>query len=100
MHRTVTPSMVELPKYSGSWGSVDSQESVEEKKGLQDGEPTGTELSKRRDKELPKLPEDGNKKVQGKMTSYYDDASDEEEARDIGVARTSSKRTEMSRKLS
>ena len=94
--------MVELPKYSGSWGTVDSQESMEEKKGVQGGTGTGTDIGiETRDKELPKLPEDmDEKKAQVKVSSYYDDASDEEEARDVGMARASSKRMETNRKLS
>ncbi|KZM26891.1 hypothetical protein ST47_g1976 [Ascochyta rabiei] len=99
--RTMTPSMVELPKYSGSWKSVDSQESMEEK-----DIPGGKRIEmvigdKTRDKELPRLPEDVEEKNgRVKMSNYYDDASDEEEARDVGVARTGSKRPETNRKLS
>ncbi|KAJ8107852.1 hypothetical protein OPT61_g8579 [Boeremia exigua] len=95
--RTVTPSMVELPKYSGSWGSVDSQESGAEKGKEGEGEKTGlrgkSDAVRVREKELPALPEDVRKELNG-FSSYYDDASDEEEARDVGVARTNSKKVE------
>ncbi|KAJ4354852.1 hypothetical protein N0V95_003462 [Ascochyta clinopodiicola] len=99
--RIMTPSMIELPKYSGSWKSIDSQESMEEK-----GTPGGKTLEmvfdhKMRNKELPGLPGDvGERNGQVKVSSYYDDASDEEEARDVGVARTGSKRPETNRKKS
>jgi hypothetical protein len=94
--RTMTPSMVELPKYSGSWDSMDSRDTIEEEKE-----------KKTREKELPALPkgsEERDEKEYGKVTvkisSYYDDASDEEEARDVGVTSTLAKRVERSRKLS
>lgn len=96
--------MVELPKYSGSWGSVDT---TEEKENLGKGgknekneKRTGQGLS---EKELPALPDDAKERVV-KLSSYYDDASDEEEARDVyvksGMAKTSSRRIEYNRRLS
>lgn len=110
--------MVELPKYSGSWGSIDSQESADAKptdskaKGSKskDGameKTTSAEKGKRTvsEKELPALPVDA-KEFSEKTSSYYDDASDEEEARGVAVsvsvtvAKTGSKRIEYSRKLS
>jgi hypothetical protein len=91
--RTMTPSMVELPKYSGSWASADSRESGGEEKMKE---------VPRREKELPALPSEKEEKVvKVKVSSYYDDASDEEEAREGNVAaKSASKRMEMSRKLS
>ncbi|KAJ4313081.1 hypothetical protein N0V94_007115 [Neodidymelliopsis sp. IMI 364377] len=91
--RTMTPSMVELPKYSGSWASADSRESGGEEK---------TKEAPRREKELPALPSEKEEKgVKVKVSSYYDDASDEEEAREgNAAAKSASKRMEMSRKLS
>ena len=93
MPKTMTPSMVELPKYSGSWGSMDSDGSAEKEKGKEVV----------REKKLPALPDDARKSGAVKVSSYYDDASDEEEARDarsVGVARPSSKRIEYTRKMS
>ena len=76
--RTMTPSMVTLPKYSGSWGSVDTVtgevEKVDEKVEIED-----VGLS---EKQLPALPEYVEKEVAVKESSYYEDASDEEEARE------------------
>jgi hypothetical protein len=102
--------MVELPKYSGSWDTVDSQESADEKikdKGLGKGDEKAAGVTRVREKELPALPEDAREDGV-KANSYYDDASDEEEAREakatevryVGVARPSSKRIEYSRKMS
>lgn len=94
--------MVELPKYSESWGTIDSQDSMDTKKPRRCCKRKGSESdSKIAEKELPELPEDVDEKNEHVITtSYYDDASDEEEAREVGVARTSSKRVELSRKLS
>ncbi|XPT03226.1 hypothetical protein M3J09_012327 [Ascochyta lentis] len=98
--RTMTPSMVELPKYSGSWKSVDSQENMQEK-GMQGDQiiEMVTE-NKTGDKELLQFPEDIDEKGQFDMSSYYDDASDEEAARNVSVARISSRKPDMGRKLS
>ncbi|KAH6625684.1 hypothetical protein C7974DRAFT_205507 [Boeremia exigua] len=97
--RITTPSMVQLPKYSGSWDSVDSKDSQasggsvgKEEGGRGDGAVRVSE------KELPALPAGprGRSAAEG-MSGYYEDASDEEEARDaddIGVARSDSKRVE------
>lgn len=80
--RTMTPSMVTLPKYSGSWGSVDTAtgevEKVDEKEG--DGD---VDMGVRVDqKALPALPKYVEKVGAAKESSYYEDASDEEEARE------------------
>ena len=106
----MTPSMVELPKYSGSWGTVDSQESADGKRKDEDlgkADEKAAGVTRVREKELPALPEDAREDV-ARVNSYYDDASDEEEAREAKatevryavVARSSSKRIEFSRKMS
>jgi hypothetical protein len=74
--------MVTLPKYSGSWGSVDTAtgevEKVDEKEG--DGD---VDMGVRVDqKALPALPKYVEKVGAAKESSYYEDASDEEEARE------------------
>lgn len=120
--RTMTPSMVSLPKYagSGSWRSVDSHED-DKQEGLGLGEKDRGEdtraaegrvvdgragLAEREEvrggeKELPPIPEESER-----GSAYYEDASDEEEAREIGVARqvglarSSSRRIEFSRRMS
>ncbi|KAJ4369298.1 hypothetical protein N0V86_009129 [Didymella sp. IMI 355093] len=106
--RTLTPSMVTLPEYPGSWASVDSQESGGSK-GQQEGASEkgagqeGKQGARVRwcEKELPAVPEESER-----ASGYYEDASDEEEAREIGIAkevgiaRTSSKRVERSRRMS
>jgi hypothetical protein len=98
--------MVELPKYSGSWGTMNSQESKEEKdksngSGIHEvGDTSGLEWGM--EKELPALPRDVKSANMG-VSSYYDDASDEEEAREesgVSAAKSSSRRIEFNRKLS
>lgn len=111
----MTPSMVTLPKYagSGSLGSVDSRESdgTKEKEGSAGEQVLGSRNAKEdgrargmvfvSEKELPPIPEQSER-----GSAYYEDASDEEEAREVGVARqvgiarSSSKRIEYSRKMS
>lgn len=113
MPRTMTPSMVELPKYDGSWGSVDSGESkgsAEEKMDEKE-RPTGEERGNVwAGKELPALPEEEEEDLERekdekvRLGSYYDDASDEEEARvDRGKeanGRLGGRRSEYSRRMS
>ena len=112
MPRTMTPSMVELPKYSGSWGTIDSQESAGGRDNggsneKSEGGKIGGMASTVREKELPALPQEA-REGGAKTNNYYDDASDEEEAREatatkvryVSVARTSSKRIEYNRKMS
>jgi hypothetical protein len=116
--RTMTPSMVTLPKYAGSrsWGSMDSQESADAKeKEAADAHADerretdrdqarlgdGAKEAQWSEKELPPIPEESER-----GSAYYEDASDEEEAREIGVARqvgiarSSSRRVEFSRRIS
>lgn len=71
---------------------MDSQKSggSKDKEGVVEGKEDGAVRVS--EKELPALPEGAGKG--GVMSSYYDDASDEEEAREVGVARTTSKRVE------
>lgn len=97
--------MVELPKYSGSWGSVGSQEcgaaKTDDGGSVKEGAVGKGDEIRLTEKELPAIPEE-----RARASSYYDDASDEEEAREIGVARevgiarSSSRRMEFSRKMS
>lgn len=97
--------MVELPQYSGSWGSVGSQERAAAKtgggRGVREGAVGKGDETRLREKELPALPEE-----RARAPSYYEDASDEEEAREVGVARevglarSSSRRIELSGKMS
>ncbi|KAF3044555.1 hypothetical protein E8E11_004602 [Didymella keratinophila] len=113
----MTPSMVTLPKYAGSrsWGSIDSQESTDTKEKepvARADERKETDRDQARlgeganevqwsEKELPPIPEESER-----GSTYYEDASDEEEAREIGVtrqvgiARSSRRRVEFSRKMS
>lgn len=102
VHRSMTQSMVELPKYDGgltSDGALDSQEGrdMKEKAGTQQGKVPGEKEVRWSEKELPPVPVE--------RASYYEGASDEEEARESGVARevsnarSSSKRTLRSRRI-
>lgn len=116
--RTMTPSMVTLPRYAGgrSWGSVDSQESTDAKEKGEERriteEASGGHNTKNEDgkakgvvmfseKELPPIPEESER-----SPTYYEDASDEEEAREVGIARqvgiarSTSKRIEYGRGMS
>ncbi|KAJ4984115.1 L-fucose permease [Stagonosporopsis vannaccii] len=89
--RNMTPSMVELPKYSGSFpDSVGSQEGKDEKACEALGLGKKGDRLNVGEKELPALP----KGVKREGADYYDDASDEEEGQGVGLARTSSKRVE------
>ncbi|KAF2996083.1 hypothetical protein E8E13_004551 [Curvularia kusanoi] len=99
---TTTPSMVSLPKYSGSWGSVDTAEGdagkvVEKGSGTGDVREGGGAL---KEKDLPALPASAEKEVAIKESSYYDDASDEEEAREQHhpLPKTGARRGEYTRK--
>ena len=114
--RTMTPSMVTLPKYAGSrsWGSIDCQESTDTKEKepvAHADERRETDRDQARlgegakevqwsEKELPSIPEGE------RGSTYYEDASDEEEAREIGfarqvgIARSSSRRVDFSRRMS
>ena len=99
--RTMTPSMVTLPKYSGSWGSVDTAtgevEKVDEKEVHVD---MGVDI-RVDEKALPALPEYAEKVGVLKESSFYEDASDEEEAREgDGKNEAPSRRNEYNRRKS
>ena len=99
----MTPSMVELPKYSGSWDSMDSQESVDAKGGeaIPAIKKSGVKASMIREKELPALPQGvGKKDVKISSSSFYDDASDEEEFREVDSVRISDMKIQYNRKMS
>lgn len=95
--------MVELPKYSGSWDSMDSQESTNMKsvKAHPMNEKSGAKTSTIREKELPAVPGIGGKEdAKISNSSFYEDASDEEEAREVNPARTSDRKALYNRKMS